>query len=700
MNLSYKRQFDEDTREFLEERHELALFRISGIREKCETDDEFYPYFNQVAMFLCNIDAILMSALDGSLPRLSVSKKIEYNRENYIELRPRNYANSFLNPEYSCRKFGKETGQILSAIYAELRSCIIYAYEQNLLQVLIREELFLLIYGMYVESRQDGDGKVAPEALKEAYRNWAYDYTEDMLEDSLRASFVCTESLPKSIVCEADLSDEDYLYEYGEYITENETTMARFMAELPQESIDRMADTFTEGFRKGFVATGKDISIKKTVEIRYFLGFERVVRKAVENFEKMGLTTIIHYSTPSFVTGRGLIRRGLECSVPGKQFESDHENDKVLYFDNGFMERKLECYRDVLEGIKAEAAVYAGPACIESFGEKPFTPEEKKDNLSLDGETRKRLSSYSARAGEILNRYIKGEERSFTIIAFPTPAIGPRFDDIFSETIDINTLDYEKYMNLQQIIIDTLDKSQYVRVKGMNGNRTDLRIGLADISGLENATKFENCVADVNIPVGEVFTTPRLEDTEGVLHVKEVYLNGIKFVDLTLEFKNGIIDNITCGNYSDEETCRKFINDYLLFNHETLPLGEFAIGTNTVAYKATKKYGLEAIMPILIAEKTGPHFAVGDSCYSHEEEVKTYNPDGKLIAAKENRYSLLRDEKPQEAYFNCHTDITIPYDELGSLCCFGEDGSETEILKDGRFVLEGLEELNIPLDEI
>ena len=54
----------------------------------------------------------------------------------------------------------------------------------------------------------------------------------------------------------------------------------------------------------------------------------------------------------------------------------------------------------------------------------------------------------------------------------------------------------------------------------------------------------------------------------------------------------------------------------------------------------------------------------------------------------------------QAAYFNCHTDITIPYDELGSLCAITDKKEEIFILKDGRFVLEGLEKLNEPLDEL
>ncbi len=54
----------------------------------------------------------------------------------------------------------------------------------------------------------------------------------------------------------------------------------------------------------------------------------------------------------------------------------------------------------------------------------------------------------------------------------------------------------------------------------------------------------------------------------------------------------------------------------------------------------------------------------------------------------------------QKAYFGCHTDITIPYDELGSIVVEREDGTMTEILRDGRFVLPGTLELNEAFDKI
>ena len=59
----------------------------------------------------------------------------------------------------------------------------------------------------------------------------------------------------------------------------------------------------------------------------------------------------------------------------------------------------------------------------------------------------------------------------------------------------------------------------------------------------------------------------------------------------------------------------------------------------------------------------------------------------------------MRDTKPLEAYFNCHTDITIPYDELAELTAVRKDGSRIPVIKDGRFVLPGCEELNKAFDE-
>ena len=204
----------------------------------------------------------------------------------------------------------------------------------------------------------------------------------------------------------------------------------------------------------------------------------------------------------------------------------------------------------------------------------------------------------------------------------------------------------------------------------------------------------ENCVVDVNIPVGEVFTSPVLQGTHGILHVPKVYLNDLEYRELRLTFEDGKIVDYTCKNFTEEAKNKSFIKENLLYNHEYLPLGEFAIGTNTTAYMMGKKYDIAPRLPILIAEKTGPHFAIGDTCYKMAEDIKVYNPDGKEIVARDNEISILRKTKPEEAYFNCHTDITLPYDEIEEISVYHENGTKVTIIKDGRFVLEGTRELN------
>ena len=77
-----------------------------------------------------------------------------------------------------------------------------------------------------------------------------------------------------------------------------------------------------------------------------------------------------------------------------------------------------------------------------------------------------------------------------------------------------------------------------------------------------------------------------------------------------------------------------------------------------------------------------------------------YNPDGKEILARENECSALCASDPSQAYFGCHTDITIPYDELGEVAVVHADGTETVLIRDGRFVLPGTEALNEPLDRL
>ena len=69
-----------------------------------------------------------------------------------------------------------------------------------------------------------------------------------------------------------------------------------------------------------------------------------------------------------------------------------------------------------------------------------------------------------------------------------------------------------------------LDEGEKVHITGKDGNETDLMIALHELADKSTQTNFENCLADVNIPLGEVFTSPKLKGTNGVLHVSKVFL--------------------------------------------------------------------------------------------------------------------------------------------------------------------------------
>ena len=545
------------------------------------------------------------------------------------------------------------------------------------MNVTITAELFVEIYNYF----EDKEG-IDKTAIEQAVYWYFHDYSEIFIGDSVRELVDSEEDFLYQIVMNSDLNDLRYLYQYGQHIGKNETGIAAFLNGMSDEEIQAMADTYTEGYRIGFAATGKDLSKKTTAQVRYPIGFERMVRAAVKNLEKLNLK----------VTMRAC------SSAANKQYDYDHKEDKALYYDKAYVERRLEVMKTSFEEMKKLANGQAGPAVIEVFGETPFSPETKKEVLKLD-EKQQQLSVYDmSMSGQITNQYIIGEERSFTIIAYPVPEIGEKFKEIFAETVKINTLDYTLYQNMQQKIIDVLDQAEKVHITGKNNNKTDLYVSIWPLKDATKESAFENCVADVNIPVGEVFTSPVLKGTTGKLFVSQVYLNELKYLNLEIDFEDGVIRDYTCTNFEKEEECRKYIKENVLMNHETLPMGEFAIGTNTTAYRMARDFDIADKLPILIAEKTGPHFAVGDTCYSHEEDMVTYNPDGKQIVARENDFSKLRSEDMSKAYFNCHTDITIPYDELDKITVIRKDGTTEDIISDGRFVLAGIEELNKPLD--
>ncbi len=701
--MDYRILWKQDNEEVLE-RWRLSIERIRQIPEEHCVREPFGSYFSSVASFILKIGKLTeelgavpdpdspAAELPDMFAKKSLDELADENRALYEDILPEHYGESYGNPEWAVSQLGEDYGRLLSFLYAEIRGSIVFAYESRLWDITVLNETFIEIYNLFEEEVPKA------QAVKDVLYWFVSDYADRTVAYRTRETLDPELSFAKDIILESDLSDLRYLYRFGEFISDTELKLAAFANSLPQETIDRMADTYTEGFRRGFQVMGRDLSIKKTVAIHYELGFERMIKKAIENFRAMGLEPVL-FRNPVQVINRNAGKRSGYCGTsPNKQYDYDHRFDNALYMGTALKERKLSVIRGALEEYRQLASWYAGPAVVETFGEKEFEPVNKKAAYRLSRHQEEVSIAYTREYRQLLDQYEPGDETSFTIIAFPKPEIGPRFEEIFEETIAINTLDYELYQKIQQTIIDALDEAEYVTVRGRGDNQTDIRVHLHPLDQPERQTNFENCVADVNIPLGEVFTSPVLEGTEGRLWVSQVYIGGIQFKELSVRFEGGRAVEYTCRNFEDEKENRDLIKQVIMGNHESLPLGEFAIGTNTTAYAMARKYGIIRKLPILIVEKMGPHFAVGDTCYSWSEDAPMYNPDGKEMIARDNEVSILRKTDISQAYFNCHCDITIPYDELEEIAAVRPDGSKTVILRDGRFVLPGTETLNEPLE--
>ncbi len=664
----------------IEQSYLQTLEQIKTIWEKLKDDEtEYGKYLFQIADKILYFAELENEITDDYHQQNSLEALQKTNQEFFSEILPENYETSYANPEYAVQVFGREYGAVFSAYYTANRNYLSHAFQHLRFQMEKWNKLFIDVFEI-LRADQPDLKKFAKTALRIQ--------ANPTLSDSVlffQQSYNRATSCGKDIVLKADLTDIRYLYQYGRFITENEIKTAEFLMDFSQQKIDVLAEAITQAFFRGYELAGKDISSKNGIGIYFNIGQERIVRALYDKLAEKGLTA----NLANFFT-----------TNPNKQYRYDHRFDNAPFLDENLVNVLKENQQTAAAECSDFLQQFAGSIYFDAFGEKPFAPKTKAACLKLTKEQQQLSQKQRMNFGQIFEKYVPRSKTSFCIVGFPTPEIGAQFTEIFEETIGINMMDTIHHEDIQQHIVDALDKADFVHVKGKNGNLTDIRVKMHKLSDPAKQTNFVNCGADVNIPVGEVFTSPVLKDTAGTLHLKETFLKGLKFIDLNLKFQDGYVTEYSCANFDNEEDSKKYIQENLLFPHETLPIGEFAIGTNTRAYVMARKFDILPLLPVLIVEKMGPHFAIGDTCFSWEEDFAVFNPiDNKEIIARENERSALRKEDVGKAYTNCHTDITLPYEELDFITAVSENGEQFDIIRDGRFVVPGTEELNIPLDD-
>ncbi len=647
---------------------------------KINLENPYSEFFNGYRLIVLQAwDFARKLEKDPLLKSIPLSELKAINKDFYASLDPENGYNKCLgNPDYAHEVYGQQMGSLISAIFTQA-----YGSRRH------------LINGDFVATKVTLDifFRLLDQADMPEYETWLKIYKEESTKNlefrtnAAHAMRFCPEfDVYFNIVRDADLDDIRYLYRYGVYLTDHDVKMADFMRNYPPQELAAIARFFVKSWVDGFVRSKKDYRKKRYANLMIPVGMEALGRLVIDELEKIGITALV--PLPHTI---GINR----------QYGYDHRYDNALTLDRELMEAGLSAMQKSLESLQDIIALQAGPLYLELFGETPFSPKAKSSTLKPSEEQQLLMREQGARGGQLYYQYYKRDEASFSIIAFPSAEIGEKFPEIFADTLKINLLDSKRYAEIQQKIIDVLDTADYVHVKGKAGNDTDIKVQMHSLKDATRETLFENCVADVNIPVGEVFTSPVLKGSTGTLHVEDIYLGSLRYFNLKIHFEDGWVKDYSCTNFDDPEEGKKYIHENLLLPHKTLPIGEFAIGTNTTAYQIAKKHDIMALLPILIIEKMGPHFAIGDTCFSHEEDSPHPSfVNGKEMIAVENEHSATRKEDPVNAYLMKHMDITLPYEMLESIAAVDKDGKSTDIIRDGRFVVPGTEELNIPLEEM
>jgi aminopeptidase len=192
---------------------------------------------------------------------------------------------------------------------------------------------------------------------------------------------------------------------------------------------------------------------------------------------------------------------------------------------------------------------------------------------------------------------------SLAIIPYPTEALAQEaemslfeYQNFVAKACFLHKRDpvkeWKELSKMQESIVRRLNKAKKMRFVGED---TDLKLSV------ENR-KWQNCDGHVNMPDGEVFTTPIENSAEGQIRFTYpgVYHEMSKEVDnITLTFKNGQVVKTRAEKGAD------FLKEIIKTDEGAKRIGEIAVGTNTGIDRFTKS--------ILFDEKMGHciHLALG-----------------------------------------------------------------------------------------
>lgn len=219
----------------------------------------------------------------------------------------------------------------------------------------------------------------------------------------------------------------------------------------------------------------------------------------------------------------------------------------------GCSEEQIEFMNDYqltqMKGMQAYIAIRAG----NNTAELSDVPSEK-------------LNMYSKLTRPVLDYRVN--KTKWVVLRYPNSSMAQlannsleSFEDFY---FNVCTLDYKKMSKAMDSLVDLMNKTDKVRIKGPG---TDLKFSIKGIPAIK-------CDGERNIPDGEVYTAPVRESMNGTItYNTPSEEQGFTFENIVFKVKDGKIVKASSNN--DER-----INQLLDTDEGARYFGEFALGVN------------------------------------------------------------------------------------------------------------------------
>ena len=256
------------------------------------------------------------------------------------------------------------------------------------------------------------------------------------------------------------------------------------------------------------------------------------------------------------------INRELAVAIINKAYQAGGLPAVQLYdaqVDRALMQGYTKEQLDWLAGLDAKRMSDCAAYIAVRGGDNAYETADVSD-------AQKRL--YSVHYGQPVHMDIRVPKTKWVVLRYPSPGMAQlagmsteAFEDFYFK---VCTLDYSKMSRAMDPLVELMERTDRVRITGKG---TDLSFSI-------KGQKAIKCDGRLNIPDGEVYTSPVRDSVEGVLQYNTPSLHqGLTHENVRLVFQQGKIVEAT-GNLTQA------LNDILDTDEGARYIGEFAIGVN------------------------------------------------------------------------------------------------------------------------